>query len=82
MHWKNPIDCFDFDDQLILDHDVHPIAAIDPDIFVDDRECDLTPIADPGLLQLKTSAFFVGRLEKPWGKVMVHVDAQADYPLA
>jgi hypothetical protein len=51
---KNPINRFNLDDQLVLGHHIHSVAAIEADILIDDREWHLTPVEDTGLIKFKT----------------------------
>ncbi len=36
MDGVGPINSFELDDDLLLDEEIEPVAAIDADIFVDD----------------------------------------------
>ena len=63
MDRQDPLDGFNLDNQLVLDENVEPIAAIESDILVDDRERHLAPISNASVGEFETETFFISGFE-------------------
>ncbi len=69
---------FYFQDELIIDDDVHSIRGIEPDFFVGERQDLLTGVGDFGLRELVTEAFVIGGFEQTGAEGSVDFDREAD----
>ena len=75
---SNASTAFDLHDDFIFDNDVEPIAAIEIDLFVRDRQRSLFFEPQTSLLHFVCEARFVGRFEKTGAEVSVNLDGRAD----
>lgn len=81
MNGKTAFHRLDLDDQPPLGRDVHTITAIKPNVFMGDRQCDLSAVLNAGLRQLESRAFLISRFKKSRPKIAMHLDGQPDHPL-
>src|SRR6266481_589690 len=60
---QQPFYRLQFDNNLILNHHIHPIAAIEANGFVNYWQCHLSAKGQAALLDLIAQAFFISRFE-------------------
>ena len=53
MNWKQFLDRFDLNDDLILDHEIQPVTAIEPHFLVNNRQRPLFVNPEPAFLSSK-----------------------------
>lgn len=63
MKWQQAFDRLYLDDQLIVDHKIHAIAAVEPNALIDNRKSDLSQIRELRLAKLPTKTFLIGRFQ-------------------
>src|SRR5579871_4147439 len=66
---------FDFNDELTLDYDIHTIAALQSDVFVENRQWHLPLILDATLPKLEAQAFLVDGFEKSRTELSVDLNS-------
>jgi hypothetical protein len=71
-------DRLDFDNKLMVNHDVHPIAAIEANVLVANGKGYLALIAYAALFHIEAQALFVSRLQKTWAEVSMNLDRKPD----
>ena len=81
MDRKNVFNAFDFDNHFILDQQIKPVAAIQLNALVLDRQRALPLKGDSLQVNFMAEAFFVCRFEEPGTKRPVDLDCCADYAL-
>ena len=63
MDWKKRFDAFDFDDEIAAYKQIDPIAAIEQEIFVTNRQRQLHLKWNARVRELTSQALPVARLE-------------------
>jgi len=82
MDWHDPLDGLYFNDQLLIDDDIHSIAAIKADILVHNRQWHLTAIGEPSLSELEAKALFVSGFKETWPEMAMDIDRKPDHAFA
>lgn len=72
-----PLDRLDFDGHESTDDDIKPIAAIEPDPLVFQRQGLLPLEGELSPREFVTEAFFMGRLEQTWPQAPMDFDGRA-----
>jgi hypothetical protein len=80
MNCQNSIDGLDFEDQLLLYNEIHPVAAINAKPLVNDRQWNVSGKRDATVREFETQSLLVGRLEQTGTKLPMHLDHEADHP--
>jgi hypothetical protein len=75
---ENLVHGFYFQNELIIDDDVHSIRGIEPDFFVGERQDLLAGVGDFGLRELVAEAFVIGGFEQAGPEGSVDFDREAD----
>lgn len=65
MHWQDPFDGFQLDDQLIFYDDIEPILGVDRRALIDDRHADLTYERQVTRVELVAQAVLINRSSNP-----------------
>jgi hypothetical protein len=78
MDRQKPFHGFDFDNELVLNDDVHPVSAFELNPLVEHGQRYLTAISDAGLFELETQAFFINRFEQPRADLSMHIHCRPD----
>ncbi len=69
-----------FDDKLVLDDEVHAIAAVQSVSAVLQRQWYLSLIANAIPLQLETETFFISRFQQTRTELSMNSDRRANHP--
>ena len=72
-------DRLEFQNDLVVDEDVHAISAIQPGALVFDRERGLGFEGDVVQVQFMGEASLIGRLQQAGAEVLVDFDGAADH---
>lgn len=82
MDWKHMLQTLNFKNQHILDNQVEPIATIQLDAFVIDREWQLSLKRNSPQVQFVAKALLVGRLQQARTERTMYFDRGANDPLS
>src|SRR2546427_1012588 len=82
VHWCDLLDRLDLQNELVVDNDIHAIAAIQANILVDDRERHLPTIIDIGMPKLETQTFLISRFEQAGTEMAMNLDCQSNHAFA
>ena len=75
MEARKRLDSFDLDNDRALDDEVEPIANIECDTLVENREPDLSPHYQSPALQLMHQAMMIGRFKQTGPKGTVNTQS-------
>jgi hypothetical protein len=78
MDGEDLLDGFQFHDQLVVDHQVHAISAIQLHRFVDDGQGYLAPERDSIGLQFIAKTLLIREFQEPWTQGAVYFDGETD----
>src|SRR5579864_1091191 len=81
MYWQQTLYRFNFNDHKVVNDQVHVIAAIQLDAFVENGKLNLPAKLDVGPGQLVTQAFLVSRLQQPGTQTAMDINCKADHAL-
>jgi hypothetical protein len=81
VHWKQPVDGFDFQHDLAFDDEIDTISAIEVDAFVVDRDLELTVNAHSPQGELVREALLVHCFEQAGAEVAMHLDTASNHPM-
>ncbi len=78
MNWQDFFNRLEFKNDLLIDHDIHSVAAIKLYALVNHRQRDLTSEWKARGAKFETETLFIGRLEQTRPKMPVHLYCHAN----
>src|SRR6266516_3582189 len=81
MDWKKRFDDFDFHDEIATYKQIDPIAAIEQEIFVTNRQRQLHLKRNARVRELTSQALPVGRFEQARSEVAMNLDCASNHLL-
>ncbi len=78
MDWQNSLDCFQLQNNFLIDNQIDPVAAIELETFVQDWELNLAFEGHPAQMQFVAQALFISGLWQPRAQVPVHLNGCSD----
>ena len=82
MDCQESLNGLDLDNELVSDNNIDPVAAIQADIFVDNRKRYLPRVRDLSFGEFKTQALFISGFEKARSKFSMNINCESNDPAA